>query len=104
ELLQAYLDQRARDAKPNYRIPPPVVMRVEDAVERITKLLGGPEWRNLLTFLPTDLVDDGFRRSAVAAHVGATLEMARDGFLDLRQAAPFGPIYVRRKKMTSEGS
>ena len=98
DLLQAYLDQRTRDTKPDYRIATPAVMRVEDAIERLTGLLGGPEWQNLLAFLPADLVDDQFRRSAIAAHVGASLEMARDGLVDLRQAAPFGPIYVRSKK------
>ena len=102
DLLQAYLDQRARGTKPDYRITTPVVMRIEDAMERITGLLGGPDWHNLLAFLPSGLVDDRFRRSAVAAHVGASLEMARDGLLDVRQAAPFGPIYVRRKKLGSE--
>ncbi|MEM7042900.1 MAG: ScpA family protein [Pseudomonadota bacterium] len=97
DLLQAYLDQRTRGSKPDYRIATPPVMRVEEAIERITGLLGGPEWQNLLAFLPPDLVDDEFRRSAIAAHVGASLEMARDGLVELQQSAPFGPIYVRRK-------
>lgn len=104
ELLQAYLDQRVRGTKPDYRITTPPVMRVEEAIERISSLLGGPDWQNLLAFLPTDMFDDQFRRSAVAAHVGASLEMARDGLVDLRQAAPFGPIYVRRKKRGPEPS
>lgn len=102
ELLQAYLDQRVRGTKPDYRIATPPVMRVEEAIERVTNLLGGPDWQNLLAFLPPDLVDDGFRRSAIAAHVGASLEMAKDGVIDLRQAAPFGPIYVRRKASRPE--
>lgn len=102
ELLQAYLEQRARGTRPDYRLATPDIMRVEDAMERITELLGGPDWHNLLAFLPSDMVDDRFRRSAIAAHVGASLEMARDGLVDLRQAAPFGPIYVRRKKLGSK--
>ncbi len=97
ELLQAYLDQRVRGTKPDYRISQPAVMRVEEAIERMTGLLGGPDWQNLLAFLPAELMDDGFRRSAIAAHVGASLEMAKDGLIDLHQAAPFGPIYVRKK-------
>ncbi|MGI9418075.1 MAG: segregation and condensation protein A [Geminicoccaceae bacterium] len=102
DLLQAYLDQRTRGTKPDYRITTPPVMRVEEAVERITGLLGGPDWQNLLAFLPEGLIDDGYRRSAIAAHVGASLEMARDGLVDLQQAAPFGPIYVRRRKAGPE--
>lgn len=98
DLLQAYLDQRVRGTKPDYRIATSPVMRLEEAIERITSLLGGPDWQNLLAFIPSDLIDDQYRRSAIAAHVGASLEMARDGLVDLRQAASFGPIYVRRKK------
>lgn len=104
DLLQAYLDQRVRGTKPDYRITTPPIMRVEEAIERMTALLGGPDWQNLLAFLPMGMVDDRFRRSAIAAHVGASLEMARDGLVDLRQAAPFGPIYVRRKKSGPESS
>jgi len=104
DLLQAYLDQRARGTKPDYRIATPKVMRIEDAIKRITSFLGGPDWHNLLAFMPTEVVDDRFRRSTIAAHIGASLEMARDGLVDLRQAAPFGPIYVRRKKLGSEKS
>ena len=104
DLLQAYLDQRTRGTKPDYRIATPPVMRIEEAIERITGLLGGPDWQNLLAFLPPDLVDDQFRRSAIAAHIGASLEMARDGMVDLRQSAPFGPIYVRRKGPRPEPS
>lgn len=99
QLLQSYLEQRARGTRPDYRLAPPDIMRIEDAMERITGLLGGPDWHNLLAFLPSGVVDDRYRRSAIAAHVGASLEMARDGLVDLRQAAPFGPIYVRRKKL-----
>ncbi|NJO38686.1 MAG: segregation/condensation protein A [Rhizobiales bacterium] len=102
ELLQAYLDQRSRGSKPDYRITAPPVMRMEEAIERITGLLGGPDWHSLLAFLPADLMDESFRRSVIAAHVGASLEMARDGLIELRQAAPFGPIYVRRRSRRPE--
>jgi segregation and condensation protein A len=102
ELLQAYLDQRARGSKPDYRITVAPVMRIEEAIERITRLLGGPDWHSLLASLPADLMDESFRRSVIAAHVGASLEMARDGLIELRQAAPFGPIYVRRRSRRPE--
>ena len=44
------------------------------------------------------LSDERLRRSAIAAHLGACLELVRDGVIELSQAAPFGPIYVRRKR------
>ena len=72
--------------------------RVEDALQRLVRLLGGPEWQNLLAYLPRGLSDERLRRSAIAAHLGACLELARDGVIELNQAAPFGPIYIRRKR------
>ena len=68
------------------------------ALERLVRLLGGPEWHNLLAYLPEGLSDERLRRSAIAAHLGASLELARDGVIELSQAAPFGPIYIRRKR------
>ena len=37
-------------------------------------------------------------RSAVSAMLGAGLEMAKEGQVELRQAQTFGPIYMRRKR------
>jgi segregation and condensation protein A len=98
ELLQAYVDQRLRTAEQRLTITAAPVFRVEDALRRLTALLGGPDWRNLLAYLPPGLADEQLRRSALAAHLGACLELARDGVIELNQTAPFGPIYVRRRR------
>lgn len=98
ELLQAYVDQRLRTVEQRLTLSPAPVFRVEDALRRLTGLLGGPDWQNLLAYLPPGLGDERLRRSALAAHLGACLELARDGVIELNQAAPFGPIYVRRRR------
>ena len=97
ELLQAYVDQRLRTADRKLTLVRAPVFRVEDALRRLSAMLGGPEWHNLLAYLPPGLSDDLLRRSALAAHLGACLELAREGVIELSQAAPFGPIYVRRR-------
>jgi segregation and condensation protein A len=98
ELLQAYVDQRLRTREQRLTLIAPPVFRVEDALKRLTRALGGPDWRNLLACLPSDLVDERLRRSALASHLAASLELARDGMIELSQASPFGPIYVRRRR------
>jgi segregation and condensation protein A len=98
ELLEAYVDQRLRRTEPRLTLVAAPVYRVEDALQRLVRLLGGPEWQNLLAYLPRCLSDERLRRSAIAAHLGACLELARDGVIELNQAAPFGPIYIRRKR------
>jgi segregation and condensation protein A len=90
ELLQAYVAYRLR-ARDH-------VLTLEDALKRLTRMLGGPDWQNLLAFLPTGLRDERVRRSALAAHLAASLELVRAGMIEVRQASPFGPIYVRRRR------
>jgi segregation and condensation protein A len=98
ELLEAYVEQRLRRTESRLTMVAAPVFRIEDALQRLSRLLGGPEWQNLMAFLPQGLSDERLRRSAVAAHLGACLELVRDGVIELSQAAPFGPIYVRRKR------
>ena len=37
------------------------------------------------------------RRTALASAFGATLEMTREGMMELRQHEPFSPLYMRRR-------
>ena len=96
DLLQAYTTQRLRAGRHRMVLTPAPVMRMEDALQRITRLLGGPEWQNLMNFLPAELQDERQRRAAIAASFAAGLELARQGLIDLTQSQPFGPILVRR--------
>jgi segregation and condensation protein A len=54
-----------------------------------------PDWRELTSFLPEELGGEVFLRSALAATLAATLELARGGRIELRQDRTFGPIYLR---------
>jgi len=98
ELLQAYVEHRLRAREQRLTLVAAPVFRVEEALRRLTRALGGPDWRNLLAYLPHGLADERLRRSALAAHLSASLELARDGVIELNQASPFGPIFIRRKR------
>jgi segregation and condensation protein A len=98
ELLAAYVEQRLRAGRPTLTLTAPPVFRVEDALKRLSRLLGGPDWQNLTAFLPPDLVEPQLRRSALAAHLAASLELARTGMIELNQTGPFGPIFIRRRR------
>jgi segregation and condensation protein A len=95
ELLDAYLGQRLREQDFRLVLTPAPVVRVEEALARIVELLGGPDWQSLWAFLPDDLADELRRRSAIAASFAASLELAKNGRIELRQASPFGPIWIR---------
>lgn len=99
-LLSAYLVARRRSGgKQRYRPRPMVYFSVQEALQRVGRLLGNlPDWASLEQFLPDGLEDGVPRRAAISATLIAGLEMARHGQLDLRQDNTFGPILMRQKQ------
>lgn len=100
DLLKCYGEFRASRGSTEVlplRIARAHIYAMEEALVRLQKMLGGtPEWGVLQSFLPPGLADPLTRRSALASTLGATLELSRQGAVELRQLQPFGPIYVRR--------
>ena len=69
---------------------------VKDALSRLSALIGDlPDWSTLESFLPDTLKNSVGRRAAVASTLLASLEMSREGLLQLRQEHDFGPIRIR---------
>lgn len=97
ELFGAYGSLMQRGRMINMTMPARRLMTPEAALQRLAQLLTGQDWRDLATFMPDDLSDPLVHRSAVAASLIASLELARQGSIELRQAAPFGPIMIRRR-------
>ncbi len=100
ELLSAYGAIRGRSERPTLTIAATQLYSVEQALARFRQLLGHvPDWATLARFLPEELGGDPMVvRSALAATFAASLELARDGDLELRQVELFGPIYVRSRR------
>ncbi len=99
ELLKAYGDNRQRNSITEIRIERRPVFALDDAIERLSGLIGDTfTWAQLSTFLPSNLKDKGLRKSALASMFAATLELARQGQADLRQMETFGPIYLRHRQ------
>ena len=72
----------------------------QDARERLQVLIGRgtAQWVQLEMYLEQYLPGPELARTALASSFGATLEMARDGLVELSQAEPFAPIYMRRRE------
>jgi segregation and condensation protein A len=95
DLISAYGTIRARSEPAVHLIARRPVMTLEDALARIERLLGAKlEWSEIRSFLP-DTQDPAFRKSALASSFVATLELARQGRVELDQAGAFAPLYVR---------
>ena len=98
DLLQAYGHQvRPKDAD-TYQIAPMQFFSVEEAAERLGRMLGiAIDWQTLEAFLPAGLTDPSRRRSALASTFVAGLQLAKDGQIELRQTERFGPIHLRKR-------
>ncbi len=97
DLFAAYGGAMRRGRTVRMTMPARRLVSVEAALQRLSRLLTGSDWHRLASFLPPDLGDDPLlRRSALASGFIASLELARQGRVELQQAAPFGPIMVRR--------
>ncbi len=99
DLLKAYADHKRREGASALEIEPLTLYSVDDAIRRLERVLGTmPDWTVLQHYLPTDLEEPLLRRSAVCAHFIASLELVKQGKLELRQeGGHFSPIHIRAR-------
>ena len=99
DLLKAYSQQRQRTAVLSLRMKPRTVWSLKEARDELERLLGmNLEWAPLDRLLAEFLVEPELRKTALASSFTATLEMTREGALEIRQSKSFAPLLVRRRK------
>ena len=97
--MQAYARIRTKDEFRPYAFDRDHVFTMEQALDRMRGLIGfAGEWTDLSSYLPDGWsADPARRRSATAATFAASLELAKQGQIELRQGDTFAPISIRRK-------
>ncbi len=99
DLMRAYAQIRTKDEFRPFVLDREHVYTMEQALDRMRGLIGYVgDWATLVSFLPEGW--DGTpmaRRSALAAHFAAVLEMVKRGQVVLRQGETFSPIELRRR-------
>lgn len=99
DLLKAYAVQRQRTSKRVHVVHKRTVWSIKEARVRLEALVGksAEDWVQLEFYLEQYIPTPEAARTALASSFGATLEMAREGMVELSQAEPFAPIYMRKK-------
>jgi segregation and condensation protein A len=98
DLLKAYSQQRQRTATHTLHVERRTVWSLKEAREELERLLGiACDWAPLDQLLAEFLVEPELRRTALASSFTATLEMTREGALEIRQSKSFAPLLVRRR-------
>ena len=99
ELMSAYIGQRRREEQRSYKPAPPQTYPLEDARERLRRMLPDLDrWTPLAGVAPIGAAMAGpSRASFLASTLSASLELVREGDLEARQLEAFADIYLRAR-------
>lgn len=104
DLMRAYARLRTKAEFRPYAFDRRDLFTMEQALDRLRALIGyAGEWADLTAFLPDGWGGDpSRRRSATAATFAASLELARQGVVDIKQSDTFAPISIRLRPQKTE--
>lgn len=99
DLMQAYSRIRTKDEFRPYAFDRESVFTMEQALDRMRGLIGfAGTWTDISSYVPDGWDVDPVRwRSATASTFAASLELAKEGKVELRQSEIFAPIQLRRR-------
>jgi segregation and condensation protein A len=103
DLLTAYAAQRQRQSITNVRIAARAVWSLKDARTILMRFVGElRDWTALDVFLIEYLASPEERPTAIASSFAASLELVREGRLEMRQERPLAPLFMRSRARLSE--
>ncbi len=102
DLMQGYARIRTRDDFRPFVMDRDSVFTMEEALGRMRGLIGfAGDWTDILSYLPEGWeTDPAKRRSATASTFAASLELAKEGRIEIRQSEMYSPIQIRKKLPT----
>jgi len=96
DLLAAYGGTRQRNANTEVHVEKRTVWSLKDAREILGRLIGTmADWTPFDAYLLAYVPSPKERTTAIASAFAASLEMNREGVIDIRQERPFAPIMMR---------
>jgi segregation and condensation protein A len=101
DLLSAYAVQRQQSALSHVRFKQRTVWSLQEAREQLQRLIGqATDWSRLDQYLIQYMVEPAQRATAFASSLAATLELVREGVIEVHQQQAFAPIYLRKREVT----
>ena len=102
DLLTAYANERQKHALARVRLTTRKVWSLAEARTALERLIQmSTDWTAIDQYLIAYLVEPSMRASVFASSLAATLELAREGHLEIHQDTAFAPVYVRRRSEPS---
>lgn len=102
DLLVAYAGQRQRNMVTSVRVMARVVWSLADARAILERLIGrAAEWMPISALIG-DLATPETRATAIASTFSASLELVREGRMELSQTGAFAPLMMRARSAPVE--
>src|SRR5262249_54560178 len=100
DLLKAYAERRKQKMRhQTYTVRKIKAWSIKEARAALERMIGEmDEWGRLDDWLSRYLVGQDSAASVVASSFTASLELAREGSIEIRQERAFEPIFLRRKR------
>jgi segregation and condensation protein A len=96
DLLSTYARQRQHSALAHVRLAKRAVWSLTEAREALERLIGQtPDWTRLDEYLICYVVEPSMRATVLASSFASTLELVREGVMEVHQQGPFAPLYIR---------
>ena len=103
DLLTAYAALRQRQSVSLVHVRKREVWSLQEARDVLTRLVGGlADWTPVDDILRSYLKLSDIRVTALASSFAASLELVREGHLEIRQTGAFGTIYMRGSQRGKE--
>lgn len=100
DLLRSYSSILQKDEKVSHlTIAYSELYSVDNAIQRLKDIFGEiTEWTNFLNLIPNFSGNKIVNKSILSSNFVASLELAKNGYIDVKQNNVFGNIFVKLKK------
>ncbi len=101
DLLRSYSSIIQKDEKVSHlTIAFSELYSVDNAIQRLKSIFGEvTEWTNFLNLIPKLNSNKIINKSILSSNFVASLELAKNGFIDVKQNNVFGNIFVKLRKL-----
>ena len=100
DLLNSYsLILKKNEQIKSLTINPSELYSVDQAIQRLKGIFGSiTEWTNFMNFIPDFGQNQTINKSSITSNFVASLELAKNGFIDVKQNEIFGNIFLKSRK------
>src|ERR1700716_1087850 len=104
DLLSAYAQQRQKTVLGHVQLVKRTVWSLAEAREALERLIGpSSDWARLDEYLISFVVEPSLAPTVFASSFASTLELVREGVMEVHQQAAFSPLFLRKRQPAGSG-